>query len=861
MILLYIPFVIYASTGHYIHLQAITSFSMPGDSEERVPALASRSSVSVATDAELRTASEAMQRAAEAMIAATESFRQQYHQAEGGTGAEPPRPSTSYHPYEPIPMDDGHEMQHHRPQGRRNSIDMQPSMSRMTYYGSSTQLPFSGANSVYTPSRPPTIYLSPERSHAQLDYTPNTTVPVPAISSEYLPHHHTRSSLPHLNTGHNPNAFGARVARAAAAGLSYDGHGNYHHYPPMPEWPPHIASTHNLHHSIDAPLLGGPPPSVYYPAASTSQMDLYDGGYKMNPDYKERMSKHYSLAQSMATSTDEPSPIIKIGRYTYLRSAHEDFGSGVLSEYIPGPLDPKIPSRAASKRGPPAGDDSPYGFSLGREYAFVSMVCISQVLMLAGIAQAMVPAHIIGNSFPNTTFGDMAWYSAAYGLTAGTFVLPSGRLGDLFGHKKMFIIGFLWFGLWSLICGFAERVQAAGYQGTVFFCFSRAMQGIGPALLVPNGQAMLGRGYKPGPRKNMVMCLFGAAAPLGFFIGAIMASVFSMHASWPWAFWTMAAVCVALAAISVLVMPDTGVKGLQSGASLWSELDGAGMLLGVAGLVLFNFAFNQAPIVSWNTPYTYFLLVIGLILIGAFIFVETVVSRPLVPISAMKSSTVFVLACTGTGWGCFSIWVFYAILFIENLRGWDALLTSVAFAPAPITGLAASMLTGFLMSRLGPPGIMFISMCAFFAGSLLLVTSPVNQSYWFNTFFGILVMPFGMDMSNPAATILLSNSVSKEHQGIAASLVVTVVNYSISIALGFAGTVEVNLHNGGSDLLAGYRGAQYFGLGLGGLGVLLAAAFLVNVRMNGGTGGPPGPGGPPGEKGPMQIEAAQPQQR
>ena len=82
-------------------------------------------------------------------------------------------------------------------------------------------------------------------------------------------------------------------------------------------------------------------------------------------------------------------------------------------------------------------------------------------------------------------------------------------------------------------------------------------------------------------------------------------------------------------------------------------------------------------------------------------------------------------------------------------------------------------------------------------------------------------------MSNPAATILLSDSVSREHQGIAASLVVTTVNYSISLALGIAGTIEAHIVSGGGDVLAGYRAAMYFGVGLGGFGVLLAGAFTL----------------------------------
>jgi predicted MFS family arabinose efflux permease len=94
-------------------------------------------------------------------------------------------------------------------------------------------------------------------------------------------------------------------------------------------------------------------------------------------------------------------------------------------------------------------------------------------------------------------------------------------------------------------------------------------------------------------------------------------------------------------------------------------------------------------------------------------------------------------------------------------------------------------------------------------------------------------MPFGMDMSFPAATIILSDAVKKEHQGIAASLVNTVVNYGISIGLGFAGTVEVNINPGGTSpeaILKGYRAALYLGIGLSVLGLLVSLCFLLKVH-------------------------------
>lgn len=464
---------------------------------------------------------------------------------------------------------------------------------------------------------------------------------------------------------------------------------------------------------------------------------------------------------------------------------------------------------------------------------FLAVIILAQAMTLAGLSQALIPQRIIGASFPDTNPGSLAWYSAAYGLTSGSFVLPSGRLGDIFGHKRIFIIGFIWLGLWELAGGFSEYVQRHGSgSGTAFFIFCRAMQGVGAALLVPNAQAMIGRGYPPGPSKNIIMSLFGAAAPLGFVAGGAMAAMFAQLVSWPWAFWTMAAVCIGLAGVSVLILPPAATTARNTEVSLWKQVDGAGICLGVSGLVLFNFSFNQAPIVSWGTPYTYFILVIGVLLLGGFVYVELHASHPLVPIASMTPATNFVLGCTGAGWACFSIWVYYALSFMEQLRGYSPLRASAALAPGPVTGLIASMLAGFLLSKKVKPYIvLMMSMWAFTAGSLLWSLAPVGQTYWLNSFIGILIIPFGMDMSNPAASILLSNSMAKEHQGTAASLVVTTVNYSISLALGIAGSVELAARGERDDVLAGFRGAQHLGLGLGGLGLLLAAVFALRSRI------------------------------
>ena len=146
--------------------------------------------------------------------------------------------------------------------------------------------------------------------------------------------------------------------------------------------------------------------------------------------------------------------------------------------------------------------------SLPHEILFVSIICLAQFTTQVGFGQALLILHDIGRSFKLSNASELSWLVAGYSLTVGTFILISGRLGDMFGYKRMLLIGYAWFSVWSMIAGLAI------YSNHVLFVFARVLQGIGPAILLPNGVALLGASYANGsPRKNMVFALFGACAP------------------------------------------------------------------------------------------------------------------------------------------------------------------------------------------------------------------------------------------------------------------------------------------------------------------------------------------------------------
>lgn len=427
----------------------------------------------------------------------------------------------------------------------------------------------------------------------------------------------------------------------------------------------------------------------------------------------------------------------------------------------------------------------------------------------SGFHQALCILNIIGSDLGATNPGQLVWLIAGYGLT-GTFILLAGRLGDLYGHKLIFLIGNAWFALFSLVAGLSSYTP----RPYAVFLFARIMQGIGPALLVPSAVALLGITYVPGPRKAMLFAIFGAMAPASAIISPAFTSLIALT-QWSYAFFALALLLVFTTVAGILVIPgglspEKKRVSLRDFRALCVELDILGALTGVSGLILISVAWNQASINSWHDPYVPAILVAGTLLCVSFVFVEKHARKPLIPLEAINSGVTFVLAAVFCGWGCFGIYIYYIWQFYEVLRGASPLLATAMHSPILVSGIAAAITTGVIIHRVGPAVVMALALLAFTIGTTLIATAPIDQTYWTQTFLCNLIVTWGMDLSFPAATLMLSDLVSSEHQGIAASLVTTVVNYSGALALGVAGTVELQVNNGGKtpeDILKGYRGA------------------------------------------------------
>lgn len=222
----------------------------------------------------------------------------------------------------------------------------------------------------------------------------------------------------------------------------------------------------------------------------------------------------------------------------------------------------------------------------------------------------------------------------------------------MYGGYLVFNLGFFWFSAWSLAAGFMTK--------PVPFIICRAMQGLGASAFLPTGIMLLGRVYRPGPRKNFVFGMYGAIAPAGFFFGMVMGGAAAEMLSWRWFFWIGAALSFTATAMSLAAIPRDWSAARAAGA----RMDWWGLGTICPGLVFLVFAVTQSSAAprGWATPYIIALVVLGVLFLAAGCYVEArVAPDPFIPaeIFGPKYMTAM-LICLFLAYGSFGIFLFYS---------------------------------------------------------------------------------------------------------------------------------------------------------------------------------------------------------
>ncbi|OAL44521.1 MFS general substrate transporter [Pyrenochaeta sp. DS3sAY3a] len=370
------------------------------------------------------------------------------------------------------------------------------------------------------------------------------------------------------------------------------------------------------------------------------------------------------------------------------------------------------------------------------------------------------------------------WPASVFSLVTGAFLLPAGRLADMYGGYLVFNLGLAWFIVWSLIAGFS--------QNYVMLIVCRALQGFGPAAFLPSGIMLLGSIYRPGPRKNLIFSLYGAFAPVGFFTGIFFAGVSAQFMSWRWFFFLGTIILAIVALASILCIP----KHKDEKHSQSVIMDWWGTATVIPGLVLVVYALtdgSHAPN-GWATPYIPVTFVLGWIFIGAFVYIEAkVAEQPLLPgdMFAVKGMIPLAIALFFM-YGTFGIFLFYSSFYFEEVVGTGALLTAAWFTPMCVGGLILASLGGLVLHLLPGRILLIISGVAYVVCTILFAILPVEFNYWAYIFPAMICATLGVDITYNVSNIFITTSMPKARQGLAGAFCNSLLFLGIAVFLSLA---------------------------------------------------------------------------
>ncbi|HEY3962641.1 MAG TPA: MFS transporter [Gaiellaceae bacterium] len=408
------------------------------------------------------------------------------------------------------------------------------------------------------------------------------------------------------------------------------------------------------------------------------------------------------------------------------------------------------------------------------------------------------------------------WVVDAYLLTLGSLLLVGGSLGDLFGAKKLFLIGIASFGVMSIVC-------AAAPDGNVLIV-ARGLQGIAGALLTPAGLAVITRTFS-GEERGAAIGTWTAWTGIAFLVGPLAGGWLVTNASWRWIFIVNVPFAIVTAALVIYAVPDRVDSGVAR-----ARVDVIGGILCALGLGGPVFALIEQPRLGWSNPAIPATLAGGVVVFGLFLWWEQRTPQPMLPLSLFRLRNFsFANLETLVVYAGLSTLTFFLVLFVQQLAGYSALKSGFALIPITVVMFVLSPRVGRLSMRRGPRLFMSIGPLVAGAGVLILIRLKPDFSYWVDLFPALIVFSIGLSMIVAPLTATVLADADDNDAGIASG-----VNNAISRVAGLLGIAVIGVFVAGSGNSLdehGYRLAMAITAGLVGAGGLIGIAGIRNQRV------------------------------
>lgn len=444
------------------------------------------------------------------------------------------------------------------------------------------------------------------------------------------------------------------------------------------------------------------------------------------------------------------------------------------------------------------------------------------VVLCLGVLMIVLDTTIVNVALPSirTDLGfsetGLVWVVNAYMLTFGGFLLLGGRLGDLYGHRKLFLAGITLFTLASLACGLA--------QSQAMLVMARAVQGLGGAVVSAVALSLIMNLFtEPGERAK-AMGVYGFVCAGGGSIGVLLGGLLTSELNWHWIFLVNLPIGVAVYALCLVLIPRGQGQAGQ-------KLDLGGAVTVTTSLMLAVYAIVNGNEAGWASGQTVGLLAAAGVLLALFLWIESRVASPLMPLALFRLRNVATANMAGVLWAAAMFaWFFISALYMQLVLNYTPLQVGLAFLPANLIMAAFSLgLSAKLVMRFGLRLPLATGLVLAAAGLALFARAPVDGSFLAHVLPGMLLLGLGAGVAFNPVLLAAMSDVDPQDAGLASGVVNT--SFMMGGALGLAVLASMAAARTESTLAAGTAQAGALNAGYqlafaaGALFALLAAGL------------------------------------
>jgi EmrB/QacA subfamily drug resistance transporter len=418
------------------------------------------------------------------------------------------------------------------------------------------------------------------------------------------------------------------------------------------------------------------------------------------------------------------------------------------------------------------------------------------------------------------------WVLTAYAITFGGFLLLGGRMADLLGRRRIFIVGLVIFTLASLACGLAN---SAGV-----LIAARAVQGLGAAIISPAALSIVTTTFEEGAERNKALGIWGALGGSGAAAGVLFGGILTKYLGWEWIFFVNVPVGAIVLLLTLRFVPE-------SHADLGHrEFDAAGAVTITASLALVVYAVSKAPDVGWATARTILLLVAAGVLALVSIAIEMRSKAPLVPLRIFRIRSLLAANIVGFLLGAVIFADFFVLtLYVQQVLGWSALETGVTFLATAGTVVIWAGVAQALTTRFGPRPVIVIGLLVLAASMGWYTQIPVDGHFWPDLLPAYLTFALGLAFSFVPVTIAALAQVESREAGLASGLINTNQQVGGAIGVALASTIFISSaksllktgHSPAAAFTSGYQDAFWMLIALALIGAVAAFVLLRGTHV------------------------------